>query len=118
MQKLKVIFHVNEAHKWDAALANITNLLIDTGDEGADVILLSNGPAVEAYADAAKAKVMHELNNRGVRFQACRNSLNKFCIGSSICLNEKTLPDFVEVVPAGVTALIKSQAEGYAYIKP
>jgi len=118
MNKLKAIFHVNESARWDTALANIINLLRDAGDDAADIILLSNGPAVEAYSEQAKVEIMQELNKRGVRFQACRNSLNKLCTGSSACFSEKNLPDFVEVVPAGVTALIKSQADGYAYIKP
>ena len=48
----------------------------------------------------------------GVHFIACRNSL----VGNKI--DEKLLPNFVEVVPSGVTELIKKQAEGYAYIKP
>ncbi len=118
MEKLKVIFHVNETPKWDVALANITNLLRDVGEEGAEVVLLSNGPSVEAFADEAKVKAMEELAAKGVRFLACRNSLKKLCSGGTVCLSEENLPSFAGVVPAGVTELIRRQAEGFAYIKP
>jgi len=28
------------------------------------------------------------------------------------------LPDFITVVPAGITRIISKQAEGYSYVKP
>jgi intracellular sulfur oxidation DsrE/DsrF family protein len=55
---------------------------------------------------------MISVSQLGVQFVACRNSL----VGNKI--DEKVLPGFVKVVPAGVTELIKKQSEGYAYIKP
>ncbi|MCE5312971.1 MAG: DsrE family protein [Nitrospiraceae bacterium] len=118
MQKLKAIIHVNETVRWDIALANITNLLKDIGDDAAHIMLLANGPAVEAYADSSKVAVMQELNAKGVRFLACRNSLNKLCSSGTACIREDSLPAFIEVVPAGITAIITSQNNGYAYIKP
>ncbi|MEC4684461.1 MAG: DsrE family protein [Nitrospirota bacterium] len=118
MSKLRVIFHVNETLKWDVALANITNLLRDVGDSGAEVLVLSNGPSVEAYADGEKMKKIEELAGHGVKFLACRNSLKNLCASGTLCLNEENLPVFIGVVPAGVTELIRRQAEGFAYIKP
>lgn len=118
MEKLKVIFHVNNPERWETALGNITNLLKDVGDGGADVIVLSNGPSVQAYADSDKVDKMKTLAEKGVVFKACRNSLKNLCSGGNICLNEENLPEFVQVVPAGITELIRRQAEGYAYVKP
>ncbi|HEB76009.1 MAG TPA: hypothetical protein ENJ04_06635 [Nitrospirae bacterium] len=118
MSRLRVVFHVNETPRWDVALANITNLLRDVGDDGAEVVVLSNGPAVEAYGDAEKVKVMEELAARGVRFLACRNSIRNLCASGTLCIDENNLPGFLGVVPAGVTELIRRQAEGFAYIKP
>jgi len=118
MNKLRVIFHVNETPKWDVALANVTNLLRDVGDSGADVLVLSNGPSVEVFADEEKVRVMEELAARGVRFLACRNSLKNLCASGTVCMDENNLPAFLGVVPAGVTELIRRQAEGFAYIKP
>ncbi|NOZ25994.1 MAG: hypothetical protein GXO94_07910 [Nitrospirae bacterium] len=118
MSRLRVIFHVNETPKWDVALANVTNLLKDVGDAGVEVLVLSNGPSVEAYGDEGKVKVMEALAARGVRFLACRNSLKNLCASGNLCIDENNLPAFLGVVPAGVTELIRRQAEGFAYIKP
>lgn len=117
MSKLKVLFHVNENGKWDTALANATNLLKDIGPEGADAVVLANGPSVAAYVDDKKQSIMESLASQGVTFLACRNSLKKMCEGN-LCISEEGLPKFVTVVPAGVTELARRQADGYAYIKP
>ncbi|MCL4456897.1 MAG: hypothetical protein M1147_10265 [Nitrospirae bacterium] len=47
MEKLKVLFHVSENEKRNTSLGNITNLLKDVGDEGADVVVLANGLSVK-----------------------------------------------------------------------
>lgn len=117
MGKLKVLFHVNENEKWDMALANAANLLKDIGPEGADAVVLANGPSVAAYVDDRKISVMEGLASQGVTFLACRNSLKKMCEGG-LCITEEGLPKFITVIPAGVTELARRQAEGYAYIKP
>lgn len=118
MEKLKVIFHVNEPGKWDVAIGNVTNLLNDTGDDAVESVILANGPSVEAFTDTAQVEVMKELASRGVTFLACRNSLKKLCSQGSTCISEEFLPEFIQVVPAGVTELIRRQAAGFAYIKP
>jgi intracellular sulfur oxidation DsrE/DsrF family protein len=43
---------------------------------------------------------------------ACKNSL----VGNKI--DERLIPEFITVIPAGVTELVKKQAAGYGYIKP
>ncbi len=116
--RLKVIFHINEPDRWDVALGNITNLLRDVGQENVEVRVLANGPAVLAFSDDEKMDRIRELSVMGVRFLACRNSLKNICSTSEVCITEEALPDFIGVVPAGITELIKRQAEGYAYIKP
>ncbi|RMG73644.1 MAG: hypothetical protein D6710_03040 [Nitrospirae bacterium] len=118
MSELKVVFHVNNPAQWETALGNITNLLKDVGDGGVRVVVLTNGPSVKAYADEGLLQRMKALADRGVSFRACRNSLNNLCAGGEVCLNEGSLPDFIEVVPAGITELIRLQMEGFAYVKP
>lgn len=110
---LKALFHVDEVNKWRLALTNIRNLLADTEVRGVEVELVANGPAVVSYVrDAALGNELRALANEGVRFVACRNALR----GNHIA--EETLPDFVQVVPAGVSELIRRQSEGFAYVKP
>ena len=48
----------------------------------------------------------------GVVIQACHNALHEKQIDPS------TIPDFVQVVPGGVPALVEAQNEGYRYVKP
>ena len=55
---------------------------------------------------------MRELNNKGVNFVGCNNSLN------SLNLKKEDLINFVNIVPVGVLELIIKQEEGYAYVKP
>jgi len=55
---------------------------------------------------------MEKLSKVGVKFVACRNALKGQLV------DEESLPDFVTVVPAGITEIVRKQAEGYAYIKP
>jgi hypothetical protein len=115
---MKVIFHINEPEKWEPLLGNVINLLKDVGDEAIEVCVLMNGPSVKALSDVPLLKRMEELSDRGVRFLVCRNSLQALCGSGEICIDEKNLPEFITVVPAGVTELIRRQTEGYAYIKP
>jgi uncharacterized protein len=61
---------------------------------------------------------MSDLSKKGVRFRACRNSLNKMKTEGRISITESELPDFIEIVPAGITEVIRRQHEGYAYLKP
>lgn len=113
MEKYKVLIHINESNKWGAALANVNNLIKDLGNEDIIIEVVANGVAVVDYVSSSEyVNKMKGLSNLGVSFIACKNSL----IGNKI--EENLLPDFVTNVPAGITELIKKQAEGYAYIKP
>ncbi len=118
METLKVLFHVSEPDRWKVALGNITNLIKDVGEGNVDVEVLANGPSVSAYVDSELIDIMKGLAEKNVRFVACRNSLKKMCADDIICIDEDKLPSFIEVVPAGITEIIKKQAEGYAYVKP
>ncbi len=116
MSKYKAIFHIDEPSKGraDQVMANITNLLDDLGDGNVEVELLANGGGVRALVKDAEsdAEQIDVLSKRGVRFVACQNSLDH------LNLSRENLLDLVEVVPAGVSELVKKQAEGWAYIRP
>lgn len=128
MEKYKVIFHIDEPSKGraDQVLMNITNLLDDLGDSSVDVELLANGGGVRALSKAAdgqaeqveqaslveQAPLVLALAKRGVRFVACQNSLNH------LNMQRSDLLDLVEVVPAGVSELVRKQNQGWAYIRP
>ncbi len=128
MDKYKVIFHIDEPSKGRAeqVLMNIINLLDDLGDGNVDVELLANGGGVRALTKEAngqaeqvgqvkpveQASLVSALAKRGVRFVACQNSLNH------LNMQRSDLLDLVEVVPAGVSELVRKQNQGWAYIRP
>ncbi|MEW6457982.1 MAG: DsrE family protein [Bacillota bacterium] len=126
--RFKVLFHINESDRWQRVLVNITNFLNDAGQGNADIEVVANGEAVSVFrnsclptggggrccgpATGALMEQMKQLSEMGVNFAACRNALKAQSI------DEGSLPDFVTVVPAGITDIARKQAEGYAYIKP
>ena len=117
MERLKVLFHINEPERWDTALGNITNLLKDVGEDGVDAVAIANGPSVNAFIDDQKLEAIKGLLDKGVKFLTCKNSLKKMC-SAGVCISEESLPSFIKVVPAAITEIIKMQADGFAYIKP
>lgn len=116
MKTYQVIFHLDEPSKGRAEqmLANITNLLNDMGDANVDVELLANGGGVRALAKDSEglAGQIKGLAARGVLLVACQNSM------THLGMTRDDLLDPVEVVPAGVSELVKKQAQGWAYIRP
>ncbi|GBF35050.1 hypothetical protein DCCM_4171 [Desulfocucumis palustris] len=113
MNRLKVLFHVNEPERWKIVLVNARNFINDVGQGRADVEIVANGAGVTAYAgDAAIIEEMKVLHSQGVVFAACRNALKMHA------LEESSLPGFVLAVSAGITEIAQKQSEGYSYIKP
>lgn len=126
--KLKLLIHVNEPEKWPVAAANITNFLNDVGEGNAEVVVVANGAGVKGYVSekrpdagegaactagiCAAAAGIEDLARKGVLFCACRNALRANNIAP------ESLPALVKVVPAGMTEMVRLQAEGFAYIKP
>ena len=120
--KYKVIFHLDEPSKGraDQVLMNITNLIDDLGDDNVEVELLANGGGVRSLAKESEgqaeqvrqASLVEALAKRGVRFVACAHSLEH------LKMQRTDLLDLVEVVPAGVSELVRKQREGWAYIRP
>ncbi|MBF0457284.1 MAG: hypothetical protein HQK99_05250 [Nitrospirae bacterium] len=117
-QALRVLFHVNEMEKWDTALGNITNLIKDVGHGAVEIKVVANGPSVAAFSDSSRLQAMSALASEWVVFLACRNSLKNMCTGTNTCLTEEALPSFIQIVPAGITEIVRSQSEGFAYVKP
>ncbi len=115
---MKVLFHVNENDRWNIAFGNITNLIKDVGEDVVEIVVLANGHAVESLVDDEKIKTMKEVIGKGVRFLICRNSLKMMCAGATACIDMNSIPSFLEVVPAGITEIIRRQMDGYAYVKP
>lgn len=116
MKHYRVLFHIDEPSKGRAeqVLMNIANLLDDLGDDMVEVELLANGGGVRALARETEdlAGQVEALARRGVHFVACQHSLDH------LNMQREDLLDLVDIVPAGVSELVKKQAEGWAYIRP
>ncbi len=116
MDKYHVVLHLDEPSKGRAeqVFGNIANLLNDLGDENVEVELLANGGGVRSLVKDSNglAEQIIVLAKRGVCFTACRNSLDHLNIQPSELLDQ------IQIVPAGVSELVKKQAQGWAYIRP
>ncbi len=115
MSEYKVVFHIDEINKLRLLLNNVGNLL-NVADNKFCIEVVANSEAVKCYTKNQDADVdiniMDSLNQKGVKFVACNNALMGYDI------KKDALPDFVDIVPAGVMELVKKQSEGYFYIKP
>nr|WP_320131539.1 DsrE family protein [uncultured Holophaga sp.] len=107
----RVLIHIDEAEKWPLALGNARNLL-EAAAEPVDLRIIANGRAVLTFASGEHREAMAGLQEQGVRIQACRNALK------ALRVEEQSLPEGVEVVPAGVLELVERQREGFAYLRP
>jgi uncharacterized protein len=116
LKTYKAIFHLDEdsEQRVNEVFNNLRNLLADLGAENVDMELLANGKGVEALRKDHESNALriHNLTGRGVRFVACANSLKHLAIDPG------NLVPGVEIVPAGVSELVKKQMDGWAYIRP
>lgn len=112
----KVLFHINEPENWKKVITNVKNFIKDVGVGGAEIEVLANGNAVIILKDKNEYEEvldqLAEITDKKVKVVVCNNALNAHEI------HKEVLPAFVEVVPAGITEIVKRQNEGYAYIKP
>lgn len=108
------VFHVadNSVESHRRALSSVSNLFADpsVGDD-VEVVVVASAGGVRMLTENPNANRVRALQNRGVRFAACRSSVERvgFAPGD-------LLPG-VEVAASGVGELARLQAEGYGYVK-
>ena len=118
MDGFKVVFHVDEVSKWKLTLVNVKNFVEDIADAEYSIEIVANAEAVIIFADNRAENTeelvgeMKFLISKGVTISACRNALRANVIA------ERSLPEFISIVSAGVTRLAILQRQGYSYIKP
>ncbi len=116
MSDLKLVFHVNENDRWPFSIRSAENFLRsdDTG-EGSHVTIVANGAAVRSFsqleAEPHRMARIRELHDLGARFVVCAIALEQRQV------KRELIPEYVEVVPAGVVEIAKLQDQGYGYIK-
>ncbi len=116
MKQYHAIFHLDEDsdQKINLVFTNIQNLLTDIGKENIDIELLCNSIGVNALLKKNKSNSLQirQLAEQSVRFVACANAMKNLKISPS------ELFETVEIVPAGISELVKKQNVGWAYIRP
>ncbi len=117
--EVKVVYHLNEGvAQASRAIGNIRNHL--SADPSAKIVVVAHGPGIDFLLEGAKnpqgqpfAGSIGELSNRGVRFEACNNTLMNRNIPK-----EQLVLDAV-VVPSGVSQVARLRAEqSLVYLRP
>jgi intracellular sulfur oxidation DsrE/DsrF family protein len=116
MEKFRVVFHLDESNpaRVNLVLGNIANLLADLTDDGVEVELVANSDGITAFLKTENelTRQIQSLAAKGVRFCLCANSMRQRG------LTQGAFVEAAEVVPSGVSELVKKQALGWAYIRP
>lgn len=113
---LQAVIHVNfdDAKRQEGGLRNIEAILAEVGDEGAriEVVCHSDGIGLVVTQSTPYADAIKGLQARGVRFAACRNTMNRKG------LKPEDLLEGVTIVPSGALRVVRLQEEGYSYFRP
>lgn len=113
MAEYRVVFQVPQAGAefHETVLRNVRNVGAELGDVAIRVLAHGAGIEFTTGRTAASAGVV-EVIESGVEVFACRNTLRRKEIPE-----DELLPG-VQVLPAGLAALVRWQHEGWAYIHP
>jgi hypothetical protein len=115
----KFVFHITDNSSARGLLNNARNFL-DAYDGKPKLVVVANGGGVDFLLQNAADKdgnpyniSIEQLQERGVEFRVCNNTLRARKI------DPKTLLEGVQLVPAGIVEVARlASREGYVYIKP
>ncbi|TDB65900.1 DsrE family protein [Arundinibacter roseus] len=109
----RVVFHLSTsdtlAHK--ALIKQLSNVLAYWNTAKMEVVIHNNGIGFMQTSESGFAKEIAELQQRGVTFAVCENTLRQRKIDKA-----NVLPNAV-FVPVGIAELVLKQEAGWAYIK-
>jgi len=108
-----VVIQVSEADpvKWELALINARNARKNY--RNAQVEIVAYGPGLKMMRkDSPVAATLLEANQNGVKLLACGNTMRL------TKTKQDELSTLVDIVPAGVVAIVDRQTQGYAYVRP
>ncbi len=109
---LKLLLHVPEPTRFEAALKQARNFAVAIGDAPYEVRILVNFTGVKVIEDFENYKELYqEATFLGVEVYFCENALKAFGVPKD------RLPEGAKVVPAGIVALVSWQNEGFRYVR-
>lgn len=104
---------VNDPKVWNLALNNAHNAQKDVGAANIEIEIVAFGPGLGMLRDdSLVANRVEEALKAGVRFVACRNTMQ------AEHLTEADMMPGIGYAQAGVVEIIKKQMEGFAYLRP
>jgi intracellular sulfur oxidation DsrE/DsrF family protein len=115
----KVVYHITDANRASAALANIRNHVKASPD--VRIVVVANGGGIDFLLEGAKntngnpydATIQELTMHHKVEFRICNNTLEARHVDKGSVIPEAT------IVPSGVAEVTHLQVqEGYAYLKP
>ncbi|MDH5472198.1 MAG: DsrE family protein [Gammaproteobacteria bacterium] len=114
----KIVLQISDADPDKQTLIlNVSNNLIKHyGPDKVDIEVIAFGPGLRLlFKNNSNSGRIDDLNESGVRFSACGNTLQKMTalLGEKPALNSKA-----SLVTAGVVRIIELQNQGYKLIKP
>ena len=112
---MRVVMQISENQPavWNLALNNIRNVQKELGAKNIEVEVVAYGPGLAMLRDdSTTANRVQEAMTTGVRFVACRNTMENQKV------TEAQLIPGIGYAQAGVIQIIKRQSEGYAYLRP
>lgn len=112
---LKAVIHWNfdDSRRQESGLRNIDNILTGSNTE-TDIAVVCHGPGISLLAkeQSPHQKKVLELQQQGVSFLACENTLK------SRSLSAADLIDGTETVSSGAVEVVRRQQDGYGYFQP
>lgn len=113
-QALKAVIHINfkDPDRQEHALNNLENILKEASDTELVVVCHGEGITLVSRKQSKQSEVIQTLAKKGVRFEACENTMRKKS------LSKEDLLEGIKTVPSGAVEMIRKQSEGYSYFKP
>lgn len=117
-ETLKVVYHVSELDRVAFTLGNMRNHINGVGGpDNVELVLVAHGPALKAFHDISADPRISErvaaLQDQGVQFEACGNTMN----AQAVALDD-LLDNFARRDEGGVVRIADLQSQGYLYIRP
>ena len=96
------------------ALNNAMNVVKALGQDNVEVEIVAYGPGLKLLLNQNKAfrDRVQSLQFYGIRFVACKNTMNKMKV------TKKDLVSGVTVVQAGVLEIMTKEEQGWSYVRP
>jgi intracellular sulfur oxidation DsrE/DsrF family protein len=110
---LKLLLHVPDSLRFEAALKQARNFALAMGDKPYQVRILVNFEGITVLNDLSPYSVLLQENfSLGIEVYFCENAMKAFNVSMD------KVPQQAKTVPAGIVALVTWQDEGFRYVRP